>query len=141
MATKKAQVKKKKGQKTSRSAPGKALAAKRQEPTRGARTICPPSPPALGYRLHALLGTVRSIAGYEDHLCTLLHEVQTHGTVSPELTRDLVVLLDEIPAPGLYLEEIEAIRRVMPEPVPASRPANKRLPKKSLATVAKRKQS
>ena len=94
------------------------------------RATAPPAAAALFYRLHALLGTVRSIAGYEDHLCTLLHEVQTQAAASPELTRDLHALLDEIPAPATYMEEIEATRRTLSNCAPVKKAPSKRLPER-----------
>ena len=103
---------------------------KRPEVAQENRATRPPAAPAIFYRLHALLETVRSIAVYEDHLCTLLHEVQTHGTVAPELTTDLHFLLDEMPAPATYLEQVEATRRTLPEPSVAKPHQIKRVPKK-----------
>ena len=65
--------------------------------------------PQIFYRLHALLGTIRSIERHEDQLCTLLHEVESTGKVEPAVSRELTELLDGMPS-SEYLEEMNAVR-------------------------------
>lgn len=140
LATKKVVGTKKEAKKPTRKSFAPAGAAHRQKPVARAPAKRSPGVPALFYRLHSLLGTVRSIAGYEDHLCTLLHDVQTHGMASPELTRDLLSILNEMPSPATYREEFEGVRRAPANPAPVAESRDKRSVKQDPRT-AKRKRS
>lgn len=97
-----------------------------RKPASAASSDRPPSP-ALFYRLNTLLHTVRVIASHEDGLCTLLHEIKTHGTATPALLADLLAQLDEMPSAD-YADELAAVRDLLSTPAGAPRPRNKRLP-------------
>ena len=65
--------------------------------------------PPVFYRLHALLHTIRAIEGYEDQLCTLLHDIKSTGEVNTTVQQELLDLLEEMPTE--YQDELNAIRR------------------------------
>lgn len=66
----------------------------------------------LFYRLHALLETVRTIAQYEDQLCSLAHEAQSAGALTPEATEELHALLLDLPASS-YHAELDALHETL----------------------------
>ena len=70
------------------------------------------------HRLHALLHTMRSIEQHEEHLCTLLHHVQTSGRLEPAVAQELDILLGELPALS-YQADLDALRHALPVPVPS----------------------
>ncbi len=78
-------------------------------PTRTAKSLPPRSSVTLPHRLHALLHTVRTIAHFEDELCTLLHAAEHAETLSPELSKELTTVLGNMPKDD-YLDELEAVR-------------------------------
>ena len=78
--------------------------------------------PAVAYRLHALLHTMHSIEHHEDHLCTLLTEIEREGEVSSALGRELTALLVELPSEA-FVADLEAARRAI---APSARAASKR---------------
>ena len=82
----------------------KAKRAKKQEPAASAQH------PPVFYRLHALLGTIRAIEGYEDQLCTLMHEVERTGTVNAQVSVELSGLLEEMPS-SEYRDELAAVKK------------------------------
>ena len=71
---------------------------------------------AVFYRLNAFLHTLRVIAGYEDQLCTLLHASRPGTAPDAETHRELLSLLEEMPATH-YQQELEALREaLLPSP-------------------------
>jgi hypothetical protein len=78
-------------------------------PTKTARSIPNRSAVTLPHRIHALLHTVRTIAHFEDELCTLLHAAEHAKASSPELCKELRALLTRMPA-NEYLYDLEAVR-------------------------------
>jgi hypothetical protein len=107
------------------------------------RSAKPAGPAAqLTLRLHTLLHTVRSIAQVEDELCTLLHEAERTGTLTPEANAELQALLNKLPAHE-YTADLEAVRSSLSLPTPARKPAAKkksvRKPIKTKAAAARPK--
>jgi hypothetical protein len=102
------------------------------------RTAKPKPASPITLRLHTLLHTVRSIAQVEDELCTLLHEAERTGSLTPEAFAELQTLLGKLPTHE-YTEDLEAVRSSLSIPAPARRPAAKkrssRKPAKTKATA------
>lgn len=61
------------------------------------------------YQLHSLLQTIRDLAAHEDHICSLLHELEHTGKLSAAVRRELRALLAELPLHSLQ-SEIGALR-------------------------------
>ena len=116
---------------------GAKIAGVKQRSTSTRKVPAPAAAPvALFYRLNTLLHTVRLIAGFEDHLCTLVHEVKTQGLPSPELTRDLVALFDEMPSSAIYREDLETAREVLaPAPAAVTHPSAKKAGRSSASVT------
>lgn len=70
--------------------------------------------PAIFYRLNTLLHIVRNIAGYEDQLCTILHEIKITGTADPELIDELAEVLEDMPFTD-FTQERDAVRAALDE--------------------------
>ena len=70
------------------------------------------APPAMYYRIHALLHTMHAIEQYEDQLCALMHEIQTTGAVSPVVSDELQDLLSDIPS-HQYQDELNAVHQAL----------------------------
>lgn len=70
-----------------------------------------PHPP-VAYRLHALLHTMHSIEHHEDHLCTLLTEIERSGEIGPAVRKELTALLEVLPSQA-FLADLEAARRAL----------------------------
>jgi hypothetical protein len=104
-------------------------------PTKSAKSSPKQSPVALSHRLHALLHSVRTIAHFEDELCTLLHATE-HAKPSPADLKDLRKLLSRIPASD-YLDDLEAVRAVIDIPAPRQPRAAKKLSSKSKTAARK----
>ena len=68
-----------------------------------------PRQPAIFYRVNSLLHTVHAIGQYEDHLCSLLHEIKTAGPLHDATREELNLLLDEIPSVE-YEHDLHALR-------------------------------
>ncbi len=104
-----------------------------------ARTRTPqprPAPAPLALHLQTLLHTVRAIGHAEDELCSLLHEVERTGALSPEGTDELRTLLSKMPF-GEYTEDMEAVRSSLNIAAPARKiTARKPAPKKKPARKA-----
>jgi hypothetical protein len=90
--------------------------------------------------LHTLLHTVRSISQVEDELCTLLHEVERTGVLSPTAEAELHALLNRLPSHE-YGEDLEAVRSLLstPEPTRLPAPEKKRVGSSSKVAAAKPK--
>lgn len=73
--------------------------------------------PAIYYRIHALLHTMHAIERFEDHLCSLMHEIQSSGSVSPVISAELRELLADIPSHE-YQDDLNAIGEALAPPVP-----------------------
>ena len=71
-----------------------------------------PEHPAIFYRLNTLLHTVRSIAEFEDHLCTILHEIKATGAASVSLSHELAEVLEDMPSTD-FTHELQALRAVL----------------------------
>ena len=65
------------------------------------------------HRLHALLHTMRAIEQHEEHLCTLMHHIQTTGQLSPTVIRELRTLLDALPTRA-YQADLDALHQSLP---------------------------
>lgn len=105
------------------------------------RSAKPAEPAAqLTLRLHTLLHTVRAIAQVEDELCTLLHEVERTGTLTPEANAELHALLNKLPTHE-YTDDLEAVRSSLSAPArkPAATKKRARKPVKDKAAAAKKK--
>lgn len=68
--------------------------------------------PPVFYKVNALLHTIRCIEQHEDQLCTILHEIQTSGRVSEEISGELQALLEEMPS-SEYQGDLEALRAAL----------------------------
>ena len=64
--------------------------------------------PEVYYPLHSLLHTLRELEAQQDHICTLLTDIQRSGKVSASLRREVAALLHEIPTASLQ-QEVHAI--------------------------------
>lgn len=82
----------------------------------------PQTAPAMYYRLHTFLETIRVIKGYEDPLCTLLHAIQTNGGTSPETENELLDLLEEMPGAVYTLERNSVLDLLDPRNIEAKLP-------------------
>ena len=78
------------------------MAKKKSEPAQ------PSAEERLVHRMHQLLHTIHAIQRQEDMLCTLMTEIKDTGRLSPEVARELHVVLDRIPAHG-YVADLEAL--------------------------------
>ncbi len=67
----------------------------------------PGLPPAY-HQLYALLHTLRSLASQQDHICTLLAEIQRTGKLNATLRRELTELLHGLPTASLD-SEVQAV--------------------------------
>ncbi len=76
-----------------------------QEPANAASR--PGLPPAY-HHLYALLHTLRSLATHQDHICTLLADIQRTGKLNATTRRELNGLLHELPTASLNAE-VEAV--------------------------------
>jgi hypothetical protein len=52
--------------------------------------------PRAYYELHALLGTLRSLASHEDTMCSLLANIERTGKLSASARRDIARLLGDM---------------------------------------------
>ncbi len=105
------------------------------------RTAKPNPANQIMLRLHTLLHTVRSIAQVEDELCTLLHEVERTGALTPESSDELHKLLNKLPTHE-YTDDLEAVRSSLSMPVPVRKPAAKKPTRKLVKTkVADRRKA
>jgi hypothetical protein len=84
-----------------------------------AKNPAPAATALLFHRIHSLLETVRSIAGYEDELCTLLHAARNSDAVDADLNADLQSLLDGLQEQE-YTEDLRLLREALP-PLPGRR--------------------
>lgn len=105
------------------------MPAKSRGPVKKKAAEAPRPQSPVFYRLHALLHTIHAIEQYEDQLCSLMHEIQTSGTVSDVVSEELRELLEQIPSSG-YQDEVNAVRQALPPTVA--------LPKKKRAAPAKK---
>ena len=93
---------------------------------------------ALVSSLNALLHTMRCIEQHEPQLCTLMHEVRSAGTLSPDVQEELRILLDEMPH-GEYTHDLNSVIEAANAPMaklpeePSSRDGSKARSKKKLA--------
>lgn len=71
-----------------------------QDTTQSARFGMPP----IYNHLYALLHTMRALERHQDHVCTLLTEIQRTGKPSAALRRELTELLHDLPAASLDSE-------------------------------------
>ena len=55
---------------------------------------------------------VRNVAHYEDHLCTILHELKTTGTADEALRHELAEVLEDMPSTD-YTQELQAVRALL----------------------------
>ncbi len=67
------------------------------------------------HKLHALLHTMRAIEGHEEHLCSLMHHIQTTGQITPTITRELRLLLDRLPSLA-YQADLDALQKSLDPP-------------------------
>ena len=67
---------------------------------------------SLSHDVHALLHTMREIQRFEEHFCVLLNEIRLKGTVSAQVKKDLLRLLERVPSKQ-YLDELHAVRRTL----------------------------
>lgn len=95
--------------------PGSKTAARKPRAARSRDAA--PGHPAIFYRLNTLLHTVRSIAEFEDHLCTILHEIKTTGAASGALSHELAEVLEDMPSTH-FTQELQAVRAVLEEASP-----------------------
>ena len=72
-----------------------------QEPASTA--VCPGLPSAY-HHLYALLHTLRHLGAQQDHICTLLAEIQRTGRLTVTLRRELSALLHDLPTASLDCE-------------------------------------
>ena len=63
----------------------------------------PGLPPAY-HHLYALLHTLRHLAAEQDHICTLLADIQRTGKLTATTRRELTTLLHELPTAALNAE-------------------------------------
>lgn len=99
--------------------------------------------PELFYSLHSLLETLRRLQICEEKLCSLFHEVQTSGRVSPALSRDLLSLLEEMPTVQ-YRQDVAAIEKTLATSGPAARRAQdtkRAVPKRGTAKRGRARRS
>jgi hypothetical protein len=73
------------------------------KPCQSERRIAPRMPSAY-YSLHALLQTLRQFEQHEDHICTLLNEMESTGKISAKVSRELRQLLGDLPLFSLESE-------------------------------------
>ena len=117
MAKKKTAVKKRTGKQTFK----KPVSRKKAPPEAASRMRAASPTPTVFYRLNAFLHTLRVIAGYEDQLCTLLHASRPGTAPDATTHRELLSLLEEMPAVH-YSQELEALREaLLPRPVAKKR--------------------
>ncbi len=64
-------------------------------------------PPAY-HHLYALLHTLRDLAGQQDHICTVLADIQRTGRLNSTLRRELMELLHNLPTASLD-SEVQAV--------------------------------
>lgn len=83
-------------------------AVRKTVPAKAAKVSKPVVPPEIYYRGHALLNLVRCIAQHEDRLCILVHAMKQRGTLSAPMTKELRVLLEQMPAEE-YAAELRAL--------------------------------
>lgn len=74
---------------------------------------------AVVHRLHALLHTMRAIEGHEEHLCSLLHHIQTTGQLAPAVSRELGTLLHQLPVLA-YQADLDALQQSLAPPKKAT---------------------
>ena len=67
-----------------------------------------PGLPLAYQHLYALLHTLRALASREDHICTLLADIQRTGKLNASLRRELTNLLHDLPTASLD-SEIRAV--------------------------------
>ena len=63
-----------------------------------------PGMPPVYHHLYALLHTLRALEGQQDHLCTLLAEMQRTGKANAKLRLELTDLLHDLPVASLDSE-------------------------------------
>jgi hypothetical protein len=84
---------------------------------------------------------MRCIAQYEDILCELSHEVKRTGNLSPEISDEVLEILEKIPSQD-YIEDLDAVRATLVDQRPTINPSRKRSAKTVLArrsSTAKKK--
>ena len=67
------------------------------------KKLQPGMPPVYNH-LHALLHTLRALECQQDHICTLLAEIQQTGKTTAALRRELTELLHDLPVASLDSE-------------------------------------
>ncbi len=78
--------------------------ATRNKPCQDTSPTAQPGMTPLYNHLYALLHTLRALECRQDHLCTLLAEIQRTGKVDAALRRELADVLHELPAASLDSE-------------------------------------
>ncbi len=73
-----------------------------------ATTAARPGLPSAYHRLYALLHTLRHLGAQQDHICTLLAEIQRTGKLNATLRRELTALLHDLPTASLD-SEVQAV--------------------------------
>jgi hypothetical protein len=77
------------------------------------------------HRIDSLLHTMRCIAQYEDVLCELSQEIRRTGGLSPELTNEILSILEKLPSHD-YLMDVDAVRDALEDVTPTSRTTSPR---------------
>ena len=78
--------------------------ATRTRPCEDTTQAARPGMPPVYNHLYALLHTLRALEHHQDHICTLLAEMQRTGKANAALRRELTMLLHELPAASLDSE-------------------------------------
>lgn len=78
--------------------------ATRTKPCQDTTPTAQPGMPPVYHHLYALLHTLRALECQQDHICTLLAEIQRTGKTSAALRRELTDLLHNLPAASLDSE-------------------------------------
>ena len=63
-----------------------------------------PGLPTVYYPLHSLLHTLRTLEQHQDHICTLLTDIQRSGKVGASVRKELTALLNQLPSATLDAE-------------------------------------
>ena len=78
--------------------------ATRTKPCQETTQTPKPGMPPVYNHLHAVLHTLRALECHQDHICTLLAEIQRTGKASAALRRELTELLHNLPSASLDSE-------------------------------------
>jgi DNA repair ATPase RecN len=76
---------------------------------RAAKKVATKRQSAVPSHINALLHTMRSMAQYEDRLCSLMHEITSAKQLSEEARSELTEMLEEMPYRD-YLDDLHALR-------------------------------